>query len=603
MFQKFKSFKLLFQFWKGYRRFFVVALFCVGITTLVNALTPQVIRITVDNILGNTPSTNPIFEYLPLDYLAANLIIVGLAIVFLNLIGGILDYFFRSSIAKASQGIVEDMRNRLFSHIQRLPYCWHSSHQTGDIIQRVTGDMEVVKSFIATHLVETIRILLLLIVIITLMFSMNLLLSLVAIIFIPLIIGYTTFFYGKIRNEFQKTDEAEGELVSVVQENLTGVRVVRAFGREDYEMNKFDDKNNAFSDLWIGLGYIMGAYWGLGDLFTGFQTLAVLIAGTVLTVNNQMTLGDLLAFTSYTAMITWPIRSLGRIFSEITKSGVSFDRLAYILDAEAEDENLSGVTPSIQGTISYENVSYRYAGATEDTLKNISFTIESGKTLGILGGTGSGKSTLVHLLNRLYDPSEGKVCIDGVDIKDFNLVHLRQHVGLVLQEPFLFSKTIRENIAIIGHLSEDEIYQSANVAAIHSSIESFKDGYETIVGERGVTLSGGQKQRVAIARMLSQKTPIIVFDDSLSALDTETDFAIRNSLKQNHSHVTNIIISHRINSIMHADSIIVLKDGCIKEQGTHSKLLSENGIYRKIYDIQFNSDDRLIEEELEHGSN
>lgn len=585
----------------GFKRYFFVAILCAIATTALNALTPQIVRFTVDSVLGSEPPALP--AYLSSIYnslggqgfFREHLLWIGFLMIIIALLSGVANYIFRTTVATGSQGFIKAMRDKLFSHIQRLPYSWHTAHQTGDIIQRVTGDMEVVKNFISNHMIEAVRIILLITVTLSLMVSMSPKLSLVAIAFIPIIIGYTGIFYGKISKQFMKTDIAEGELVSVVQENLTGVRVVRAFGREGHEMDKFDEKNNKFSDIWIGLGYTMGAYWGFGDFFTGLQTMTVLSVGTYLTVQGQLTLGELIAFLSYNTMLIWPIRGLGRVLSEMSKSGVSFERLAYILHAKEEDENKEGVTPSISGTIAYENVSYSYPDSNQEVLKNISFTVASGTTLGILGGTGSGKSTLVHLLNRLYDPTSGKITIDGIDTKEMQLSHLRSAVGMVLQEPFLYSKTIGENIGIATKLSHEEMIAAAETASIHNSIESFKDGYDTIVGERGVTLSGGQKQRVAIARMLSQKTPIMVFDDSLSALDSETDFAIRNALRNRPTNATTIIISHRITSIMHADQIIVLKDGSISEMGSHKELINGDGIYKQIYDIQFNSDDRFTE--------
>ncbi len=599
---KSNKYKILRTFIKPYTGYLVIAFLCVTLTTILNTIMPQIVAFTVDSVIGDIAPELPhyfedIFSSLGgRDYFVNNLWIFGAILIIIAIISGIANYIFRISITTSSQGVTRDMRNKLYIHIQKLPFSWHSSHQTGDIIQRATSDMDVINGFVSNHIIETIRILLLVCITLSLMIAMNFTLSLVAVAFIPIIVGYTTIFYSKIYKQFMKTDEAEGALMSVIQENLTGIRVVKAFGRESFEMDKFDEKNFRFFEIWKNLGTTMGLYWGLADFFTGIQNMTVIAVGVVFAINGELTLGELIAFLSYNTMIIWPIRRLGRMSSEVSKMGVSLERVAYILEAEEEDANENGSTEEITGDIVYDNVCYSYENDSREVLKNISFHVKSGKTLGILGGTGSGKSTLVHLLNRLYDPTDGSVMIDNISTKDYRLSHLRENVGMVLQEPFLFSKTIKDNIAISGDVGEDSVQKAATTASIHSSILSFKDGYETIVGERGVTLSGGQKQRVAIARMLTKSPPIMVFDDSLSALDSETDFAIRNALRSREEKSTTIIISHRINSIMHADEIIVLKDGSIAERGSHKSLLEQDSIYKKIYDIQFSNEDMFIEE-------
>lgn len=587
-------------FTKGSGALFGVAMLGSILNTAFNSLTPQVIKITVDSVIGEEPLSLPPlllgwFEGLGgREFFRSHLYVIAVGVVLLAILSGINNFISRTTIAMGAEGFVKRMRDQLFIHIQRLPYSWHVAHQTGDIIQRVTSDMEVVKRFISGQLIEAFRTLVLVIVTLSIMFSMNITLSLVAIGFIPLIVGYSAVFYGAIAKRFRETDEAEGALASVVQENLTGVRVVRAFGREGFETKKFDDKNNAYANIWIKLGYIMGAYWGLGDLFTGLQTMTVLVVGTYLSVQGQITIGALIAFLSYNSMLIWPIRGLGRILSEMSKSGVSFDRLGYILHAEEERDRPDAIEAPLTGDIVYQNVSFGYNDGTK-VLDDLSFTIKGGSTVGILGGTGSGKSTLVHLLNRLYPVTEGSITIGGVDINQIKLAHLRHNIGMVLQEPFLFSRTIQQNIAIAGDDTDlAAIRHASSIAYIDEAIASFKDGYGTLVGERGVTLSGGQKQRVAIARMLMQRAPIMVFDDSLSAVDAETDYKIRTALNERQGDATVIIISHRITSLMQADQIIVLDEGKISQMGTHSQLIAEDGIYKEIYEIQLNSDDRLM---------
>ena len=394
-----------------------------------------------------------------------------------------------------------------------------------------------------------------------------------------------------IKKEAQEADEAEGILSSVVQENLTGVRVVRAFGRESFERKRFDEKNERFAGLWIYLGKFLSLYWSIGDLITGIQILTVICMGVLFTVDGNLTVGEFIAFVSYNSSMAWPVRSLGRIISEMSKAGVSIDRIAYILDEKEEDDRPGVTKPAINKDIVFDKVNFKYEEGAA-VLKDVSFTVPAGKTFAILGNTGSGKSTLVHLLNRLYDLPDGcgKITIGGVDIRDIDRQYLRSQIGMVLQEPFLYSGSIKENVGITKESSAfDDIREACEIACVDSAIDSFTDGYETIVGERGVTLSGGQKQRVAIARMLVEHTPVMIFDDSLSAVDAQTDAMIREALKKRMAGTTVILIAHRITTLMQADCIMVLEDGAVAEMGSHEQLMEHHGIYRRIYDIQMNT--------------
>ena len=433
-----------------------------------------------------------------------------------------------------------------------------------------------------------LRTLILITTALTLMFSMNAALSFVALIFIPIVMLYSGIYYRRISRQFRDADEAEGDLTVAVQENLTGVRVVRAFGRERYEVDRFDEKNNTFANKWINLGYTLGAYWGLGDLVTGLQVLSVIVFGSLLAVRGSITLGEFLVFVSYNQTLAWPVRSLGRTLSEMSKTGVSLTRLYEILVARAEDEeeNPGRAKPDLTGDIVFDNVTFRYE--TQPVLKNLSFTVPHGKTFGILGATGAGKSTITYLLNRLYDlpPDGGRITIGGVDLRDIDRDHLRRGVGVVLQEPFLFSKTIEQNIGIaVQNPTLEKVRRCAAIADVDESIIGFANGYDTMVGERGVTLSGGQKQRVAIARTLMLDAPVLVFDDSLSAVDLETDARIRDTQRSTVDS-TVILISHRISTLMHADCILVLEDGAVADIGTHQELISRPGVYRRVFEMQ-----------------
>ena len=588
--RKTDKFRIIFRFLKGNIRFLVGTLVFSVLFTACNALIPQIVKYTADHIL--------VMDGIP-DGLNVRqaLLLAAILVVAAAVLSGIFNYLSKMCLAKGSENFLKSIRDTLYHHTQYLPFSWHVQHQTGEIIQRCTSDVEVIRNFVCRQLPEVFRICFLIILYLGIMFSMNVPITLAAAAFFPVIIGYSAFFHSRIGKRFQDADEAEGALSSTVQENLTGVRVVRAFGREKYEIDRFDQKNNAYSDLWVYLGKLMSVFWASGDLITNLQVLTVMVLGVVFAVEGRITLGEFIAFLSYNASLTWPVRSLGRIISDMSKAGVSMEHVAYILEAEEEDATDANNKPALTGDICFRNVSFAYS-LDHPILKNINFTIPAGSTFAILGTTGSGKSTMVHLLNRLYDLPEGcgSITIGGTDIRDIDRQYLRQNIGMVLQETFLFSRTIRENIGITKEqLLDEEIRHAAEIACVDESILHFTDGYDTIVGERGVTLSGGQKQRVAIARMLMKQAPVLVFDDSLSAVDTETDNKIRKELKKEMEKATVIMISHRITSLMQADCIIVMDKGEIQQMGTHDQLIQQEGPYKDIYEIQMNSDIRLME--------
>ena len=608
--KKENNFPLMAKFLKGNLLFFATALLCSVLSTVCNSLTPQVISVTVDSVLGTEDYTLPaaLQAFTSLDWLRANpgqtLLLAAGAIILAALIGGLGNFGTRTATARGSEGFVKGLRDALYSHIQRLPFSWHVGHNTGEIIQRCTSDVEVIRNFFTNQLLEVIRIVFMIVYYMVIMFSMDWRIALISAVFIPVVLLYSGIFYSKISKRFRTADEAEGILSTNVQENLTGVRVVRAFGRERYEVDKFNKKNSRFSELWVELGKLMSVYWALGDLMTGLQIMSVIAVGAAFAANGEISAGTLLAFISYNSSLTWPIRSLGRTLSEMSKSGVSIDRVAYILRAEEEKVLPEAKTPPMDKDIRFNDVTFSYEGL-KPVLSHLSFTIPAGKTFAILGGTGSGKSTIAALLDRLYDlgPGEGSITVGGVDIREIRQDYLRKNIGLVLQEPYLFSRSIGENIAITRPgAGLAGIRQATTIACVDDAIDTFSDGYDTVVGERGVTLSGGQKQRVAIARMLMQEAPIMIFDDSLSAVDAETDAKIRAALKERMGSATVILISHRITTLMQADEILVLKDGELSDIGTHHELISRPGIYKDIYDIQMAAADRqLLDEEEAKG--
>ncbi len=596
--------RLIARYLRPVAGFFALGLLFSLFSQVFNALIPQIVRVTVDSVLGPDEPQLPgvLKSLLPIEALRSEpgqaLAWAAAAVAAFAVFRGLAIFGQRLFLAKGSEGFVKGIRDELFAHIQRLPFAWHTEHQTGEMIQRCTSDVEVVRTFVCNQLVEVIRTLILIAVYLWAMFAMNVKLALVSLAFVPLVALSSGLFYGRIASRFKVADEAEGELTTMVQENLTGVRVVRAFGRESFELGKFNEKNDRFSELWIRLGRVLAVYWASGTLLTCLQVMVVLILGVVEAVNGELSLGGFLAFVSYNSTLAWPVRSLGRVLADMSKAGVSMDRVAYILNAQEERELPGAEDAPMDGDIEFSHVSFGYEG--QEVLRDVSFTVPAGSTFAILGGTGSGKSTLVHLLDRLYDleDGQGSITIGGRDIRLIRREHLRRNIGLVLQEPFLFSRTIRENIAASRPGSDEAgIRRAAAIACVDEAITEFPDGYDTLVGERGVTLSGGQKQRVAIARMLLAGTPVMVFDDSLSAVDSETDAKIRAALRESLERATVILISHRITTLMQADRILVLEGGRVSDVGTHEELISRPGIYREIYDIQMSSDDRRLIEE------
>ena len=593
-----QNIKLLGRFLKGSRLLFAVSVLAAMITALADMIIPQIIRMAIDNAIGGAEPTQPPFVLAFVEslggfaWLGKHLWIMALGIVIVAIVKALGQYLFRVCNTKAAETLVKTMRDSLFSHIERLPYAWHGKNRTGDIIQRCTSDIDTMKNFVAEQLTQVFRIVILLVFSIVFMMRMDAGLTLIALAPMPVIIGYSLIFHRKIGKGFAECDESEGVLSAMVQENLTGVRVVRAFGRERYERDRFEAQNKHYTDLWIKLDAVMARYWSSADVLSGLQVMLVVVFGAVYCIEGRMITGEYIAFISYNAMLVWPIRMLGRMISEMSKAGVSLDRIAYIMSAEKEAASEKGLTPALNQDIVFDHVSFAYEDSPE-MLHDISFTLPAGRTLGILGGTGSGKSTLMALLNKLYLLPEGggRISIGGVDIRDIDTDYLRRGIGMVLQEPFLFSRSLKDNIAITRpDMTLEEVREVSRAACLDDSVMEFSKAYETFVGERGVTLSGGQKQRAAIARTLAQNSPIMIFDDSLSAVDTETDAKIRHALEERFGSASIILISHRITTLSKADQVLVLEKGRIIEAGSPEDLKQSGGLYQKIYEIQSGKD-------------
>ena len=593
--RKFKTNReLVWHFLRGSKAYFIIAIVCISLMNLLALIVPRVISYTVDTLITGKESDLPAFIVDAIEsiggpaYIREHLYLIAVFLMVIGALSALCNYLYRYYNNKGAETLVETMRNEIFAHIARLPFSWHTKNQTGDIIQRCTSDVDAVKNFVSGQLTEVFRVVLMVAFSLYFMFTINVKLALIAVILIPINIAYSAYGHKRMGKIFEEADVEEGKLSAVVQENLTGVRVVRAFGRELFEKERFEKQNHDYWKMWIRMDWVLAWFWAIGTLLLSLQTMIVVVLGAVFAVRGEMLAGEYIAFFSYNIMLTWPIRLLGRLISGLSRSEIATDRIRYIMNSEPEKDEGKKLRPEMTGDIVFNNVSFAY-DESKEIVKDVSFRIKGGTTVGILGGTGSGKSTLMHLLNRLYElPKEnGSITISGVDIKDIEVGYLRENVGMVLQEPYLFSRTLAENIALGGTNAEiEDIKEAAGTASLLETIENFKEGFETTVGERGVTLSGGQKQRTAIARMLIGKSPIMVFDDSLSAVDAETDAKIRKGLMEKGKDSTVIIISHRITTLMAADNILVLDKGRLVESGTHDELIKNAGIYRKIYDIQ-----------------
>ncbi|OPX30051.1 MAG: ABC transporter, partial [Candidatus Cloacimonas sp. 4484_143] len=554
-----KKLKILWNFMKGNRSLYVFSILAVGIAIFLRFAWPMVLRVTIDSIIGSKPMETsgwlqPLitkaFEYLGgKSVLEQSLWMCSIILILLTLSRGIFLFFKGKWSATASESIARKIRDQLYDHLQYLPFDYHVKVKTGDLIQRCTSDVETIRRFLAMQMVEIGRALFMLFFALSFMLPMSVKMTLISLSLVPFIFAFAVVFFMKVKVAFKASDESEGRLSTVLQENLSGVRVVRAFARQKYEIDKFDEKNIEYRDLTYRLIRLLAWYWSVSDFLSLIQIIAVTVLGTYWAANGIITLGTLLAFSSYVGMLLWPVRQLGRVLTDMGKAMVSIERIQEILDEPIEDLDAGISKEKIEGKIEFENVSFHYDEG-HPILEDVSFKVEKGQTVAILGPTGSGKSTLVSLLPRLYDNQSGSVKIDGIDVKKISKRTLRKNIGIVLQEPFLFSKTLKDNIGLASSDYEDDmVFKAAQIASVHDVIESFEDGYETSVGEKGVTLSGGQKQRIAIARTIINGSSILIFDDSLSAVDTETDAAIRKRLKKLNKKATTFIISHRLTTL------------------------------------------------------
>lgn len=589
---------------------FLWALIATIMMVIIGFLTPLLLSEIVDSILGSEPFTMPDFLMNPIndlggrDFLRQNLWIPALALILMNIVNGVFTFIKGRSSAIASENIARKLRNDLYRHLQHLPFAYHVKAQAGELIQRCTSDVDTIRRFLAVQVMEVVNTVLMVVIAMSILLPRSVPITLYSLILVPPLFCFATWFFKMVHKSFEVADEADGVLNAVLQENLSGVRVVRAFGQQEREVEKFDRVNNDLRKKNLRLNELLAIYWGGGDAISMTQTLLTLVVCIIYACNGWITVGTLIVFTSTLGMLLFPIRQLGRTLSDAGKAMVSMKRVQAILHEEAEPDEPNALKPDLHGDIVFDHVSFAYPDDNVPVLRDVSFTIPAGKTAAVLGGTGSGKSTMMYLLQRLYTPTSGKITIGGVDIQQIDRKYLRAHVGLILQEPFLYSKSIRENVGITAPEQEAErIEHAADIASASGFIAKADKGWETVVGERGVTLSGGQKQRIAIARTLLKDNNILIFDDSLSAADTETDAQIRAALRHEQKDVTTLIISHRVTTLSQADLILVLENGQITQQGTHAELCSQPGLYQRINSIQNALEEELTQAKAAEGVN
>ena len=589
---------------------FLWALIATIMMVIIGFLTPLLLSEIVDSILGSEPFTMPDFLMNPIndlggrDFLRQNLWIPALALILMNIVNGVFTFIKGRSSAIASENIARKLRNDLYRHLQHLPFAYHVKAQAGELIQRCTSDVDTIRRFLAVQVMEVVNTVLMVVIAMSILLPRSVPITLYSLILVPPLFCFATWFFKMVHKSFEVADEADGVLNAVLQENLSGVRVVRAFGQQEREVEKFDRVNNDLRKKNLRLNELLAIYWGGGDAISMTQTLLTLVVCIIYACNGWITVGTLIVFTSTLGMLLFPIRQLGRTLSDAGKAMVSMKRVQAILHEEAEPDEPNALKPDLHGDIVFDHVSFAYPDDNVPVLRDVSFTIPAGKTAAVLGGTGSGKSTMMYLLQRLYTPTSGKITIGGVDSQQIDRKDLRAHVGLILQEPFLYSKSIRENVGITAPEQEAErIEHAADIASASGFIAKADKGWETVVGERGVTLSGGQKQRIAIARTLLKDNNILIFDDSLSAVDTETDAQIRAALRHEQKDVTTLIISHRVTTLSQADLILVLENGQITQQGTHAELCSQPGLYQRINSIQNALEEELTQAKAAEGVN
>jgi len=566
----------------GFQAIYTGAILALAVATLGRTLTYILLEYFVDDVL--------------IQGVAAPFYLIALGFVGLAAVQGLFTFISGKLAAHSAEGAILRLRNYLFDHIQRLSFSYHDKAQTGDLVQRCSSDVDTIRRLFSEQVIGIGRIALLFTINWIALLSLNLKLGLLSVISMPIVLTISLFFFKKIHAAYEAHQEQEGILSTTLQENLSGVRVVKAFARQIFEMDKFEKANSEQFRRGRHLVKMHSLYWPVVEVISGTQMVFIFFTGAVMAMNGEITIGTYLAAVGLVIWIIWPMQNLGRLIVQTSMGMVSYNRIAEILkeDQEQLDAGAYQLARSVRGALEFKDVSFEY-DPNAAVLHNITFEVQPGQTIALLGPTGSGKSSLINLLTRFYD-YKGSILLDGVELRDYPKHVLRRQVGIVEQEPFLFSRSIRENIAygVRRQVTDEEIEAAARAAAVHDVIMSFPEGYNTLVGERGVTLSGGQKQRVAIARTLLKDPAILIFDDAVSAVDTETEAHIHSALERLRRDRTTFMIAHRIQTVMRADKILVLDKGRIIQQGTHQELMAQEGIYRRIYDLQAKIEEDII---------
>ena len=569
----------------GFRLAYLGATASQAVAAVAKTGTFLLLRFFVDDVLGAGDSSE-LVPYIAVGFVA------------LAVFEGAFTFTSGRLAAYTSEGVAQRLRDYLFDHIQRLSFTYHDRAKTGDLIQRTTSDVDAIRKFFSEQGVAVGRIVLLFIINLGMLLSMHVPLGLISVVVVPFVLLMSFAFFHRISLAYEANQEQEAKLSTTLQENLTAVRVVKAFARQEYERGKFEGDNAEKLKRGLYLMLWHSLFWPSSDALIGLQLTIGFVAGALFAMRGDISIGTFLAFAGMIIWIVFPLRHLGRLITEMARGMVSFGRVSELIEQDREPLLAGSFQPqgNLRGEIVFDDVFFEYVGTPIPVLHNISFRCEPGQSVALLGPTGAGKTSLVNLLPRYYDYTMGSIKLDGRELREYPRKFLRQQTGIVEQEPFLFSRTVRENITYgVGRAVTDaEVEAAARAAAVHDVILSFPHGYETIVGERGVTLSSGQRQRVAIARTLLKDPRILILDDSTSSVDTETGSEIRAALERLMEGRTTFIIAHRIHSVMDADLILILQDGRIVERGTHDTLLAEPGLYRRTYELQ-----ALIEEELE----
>jgi ATP-binding cassette subfamily B protein len=561
----------------GFRLAYLGAVIGVGVAAVLRTGSSLLLRYLVDDVLMQ-------------DAVGRTLPFVALGFVALALGQGAFSYLSGRWAAQTAEGIVRRLRDYVYDHIQRLSFTYHDQVQTGELIQRATSDVDAIRRFFADQAIGAGRIVMLFAANFVALVSLNARLALLSILVVPLIVVTSLLFFKKISKAYDALQDQEAELSTTLQENLTGMRVVRAFARQAYEREKFDGDNWERYRRGRKLLILHSLFWPSSDILCGAQMLGAFFVGALMAINGTITVGTYVAAARLIIWLIWPMRNLGRLIVQMSTGLVSYNRVMELVREEREPLDRGTYRPegNVRGEIAFSDVRFGYEDGDGVVLEGITFCCEPGQAVGLLGSTGSGKTSLVNLLPRFYDYNGGSLTLDGVELREYPRRLLRQQIGTVEQEPFLFSRTIRDNITygVQGEVSDQEVEAAARAASIHAAIQSFPEGYDTMVGEKGVTLSGGQKQRVAIARTLLKDPRILILDDATSSVDTETESEIREALQRLMEGRTTFIVAHRIQSVMNADLVLVLDGGRIVQRGTHDGLMAEEGIYRRIYDMQ-----------------